>query len=164
MCTYTRNLKTTGCIWTFYTLKDCSIYYHRCLFSLLEPDLKTTGCICTFYTLKDCSIYYHRCLFSLLKPDVNGELWSKHASQSFSDKPFVRTYTKNVQHIERLLYCRRRSLCALELHERSNLRTMTSDTHWLFSDTTLCGYTASLYIHVHQYLVSSYASQQNSRT
>ena len=56
-----------------------------------------------------------------------------------------------IQHIEPLLYYRRHSLCGLKLHEISDWRAMASDTHQLFSDTTMCAYTASPYIH--HYLV-----------
>ena len=65
----------------------------------------------------------------------------------------------DVQHIERLLYYWRHSLCGLELHERSDWRATATDMHWLFFDTTLLytasPYTASQYI-LHHYLVCNY--------
>ena len=69
-------------------------------------------------------------------------------------------------HIERLLYYRKYSLCALELHERSYWRAKAPDMHRSFSDTALHVYTANLYIHVHvhHYLVHNSAWQQNSHT
>ena len=92
----------------------------------------------------------------------------KHTYQSHFDTPFVhashinyRSYV-DVLHIEQLLYYQKHSLCVLELHERSDWRTMTPNTHWSVTDTTLCAYTASLYIY--HYLVYNYAWQQNSHT
>ena len=97
---------------------------------------------------------------------------SKHAQQSFSDKPFVHIYLSanfenfksydDIEHMKRLLCYRRHSLCGLELHERSDWRATAPDMHRSFSDTTLCAYTASPYIH--RYMVHNYAWQQNSRT
>ena len=68
----------------------------------------------------------------------------------------------DIQHIKRLLYYQRHFLCVLELHERSHSRATAPDTHLSFSDTTLCAYTVSLYIH--RYFVRNYVWQQNSRT
>ena len=52
----------------------------------------------------------------------------------------------SILHIEQPLYYWRHSLCALELHERSDWKATPPDTHQSFSDTTLSTYTASLYI------------------
>ena len=57
-----------------------------------------------------------------------------------------------ILYIEQLLHYWRHSLCAIELHERSNWR---ADMHQLFSYTTLYVHTASPY--VHHYLLSNYA-------
>ena len=65
-------------------------------------------------------------------------------------------------HINPLLYCRKHSLCGLELHERLDWRATAPDTHRSFSDTTLFADTASPCIHC--YLVCNYAWQQNSCT
>ena len=46
----------------------------------------------------------------------------------------------DIQHIKRLLYYQRDSLCGLELHERSDWRATAPDTHQSFSDTTLHGH------------------------
>ena len=67
-----------------------------------------------------------------------------------------------VLHIEWPLYYRRHSLSSLELQERSDWKAMAADTHQSFSYTTLCAYTASLYIH--HYLLHNYAWQQNQHT
>ena len=95
---------------------------------------------------------------------------SKHTSQSLSDKPFVHTYTQlenygsymDVVHIEQLLDYWRHSLYGLELHKRFDCKARATDLLWLLSDTTLCVYTASRYIHC--YLVCNYTWQQNSHT
>ena len=86
----------------------------------------------------------------------------------FSNQPIVHTYMhtlKNTGHI--WMFCMTALLfetCShgLELYERSNWRATAPNTHWWFSDTTLCAFTASLYMH--HYLVQNYAWQQNSCT
>ena len=69
---------------------------------------------------------------------------------------------KDILHIERLLYYQRHSSCGLELYERSNWKATATDMHQLFTDATLCVYTASPYIL--PFLVCNYAWQQNSCT
>ena len=38
--TYTHNSKTIGCMWIFYLLNDCMLYYWRCQFTVLELDVR----------------------------------------------------------------------------------------------------------------------------
>ena len=114
-------------------------------------------------------LYSWRCLFSVLELDVRYE-WqvvspNMHCSLFLRSHLFVYSCIRHiletfrsyvyVQHIERLLYYWRYSLCGLELHERSNWRATTPDMLWSFSDTTLCANTPSPYIH--RYLVCNYA-------
>ena len=68
----------------------------------------------------------------------------------------------NVAQMELLLYYLRHFLYGLELHERFNWSTMAPDIHQFISDTTLCVYNASLYIHC--YLVLNCTWQQNLHT
>ena len=115
-------------------------------------------------------LYYKRC-------QAGCEIWmttyaSRQASQSFLGKPFVciqlylRHLTWKLQVIcGRLAYWTtanywKHYLCGLELHEKSYWRAMVPDTHCSLSGTTLCAYTASLYIH--SYFICYYAWQQNS--
>ena len=87
---------------------------------------------------------------------------SKHASRCLSDRPFVHTYTQlenyisymDVQHIERLLYYWRHSLCGLELHERFDWRAAGGErggqTHvsWSLIQHFVCILQARTYIAV----------------
>ena len=68
----------------------------------------------------------------------------------------------DILHIERLLYCQRHSLCALELHERSYWRATAPDTYQSFSDKTLCAYTASP--HMYMYIQSLFGAQLRMTT
>ena len=114
--TYTHNLKTTGCIRTFYIWNVCS-------------------------TIEDAYFWVRvACKIQLVS------YGSKHASESFSDTLFARTCTQlgtylsymDVLHIEWLLdYWRHFFVWFVELHKRSDGRAMTPDTHQWFYGTTL---------------------------
>ena len=118
-------------------------------------------------------LYYQRYLLSALELNARYEWWvmapEMHCNLFLISHLCVltritwnfRSYV-NVQHIKRLLYYRRHFLYSLELHERSDWRAMFPDMYQSFSDTTLCTYNASAYIHC--YLVHKYAWQQNLHT
>ena len=55
----------------------------------------------------------------------------------------------DILHMTWLLYYRRHSFCSLELHEKSDWRTVVPDTHHGCSVIQHCVHTASLYIHMY---------------
>ena len=130
VCTYTRNLKTTGHMRTLYISKDCMLCYRRCLFSVLELDA--------------------RYKWQVMPPNLHCSVFliSHLCKCTWNFRSYV-----DVQLIEWLRYYQRNYLRGLESHERFDWRATAPDTHWLFSNTTLC-----------VYLVRNYAWQQNSHT
>ena len=107
-------------------------------------------------------LYYWRCLFSVLELDVRYEWWFMPPNtycQSFSNRLFVciQLYLRHITWRLQVTcgHSAHRTtailldtfLCGLELHERSDWGATAPDTHCSFSGTTLCAYTASMYIH-----------------
>ena len=123
-------------------------------------------------------LYYQRCLIFCVRAgqEIHVQMpsyASKYASQPLSYRAFfiysiLDTKVENfrlyvdVQHIERMLYYCRYSLCGLELHQRTKWIPTAQDTNQSFSDITLGAYTASLY--KDRYSVCNYTWQQNSCT
>ena len=62
----------------------------------------------------------------------------------------------DVLQLKQLLYYQRDTLCSLELHEISDWTARAQNTHQSFSETTLCVYSATPYIH--RYLVHNYTT------
>ena len=122
--------------------------------------------------------YHQRCVFSVLELDVRYDWWvmGPNTYESFFPisylcvlicitKPIQVVYGHSAYHTTTLNP--RHFLCCLELHERSNWRATAPDMHRSISDTTLCAYTASLYIqryfillwsyvHTYKYLMTAY--------
>ena len=107
-------------------------------------------------------------LFSVLELNARYD-WrvvAPHTQHSLFQLLIFCTYTnklKTIGHIwtfstEWLFYYLTHSLWGLELHERSEWRVMAPDMHRSFPDATLCAYIASLYIHVHCYLMWNYTT------
>ena len=63
LCAYTRNSKTTGHVWTFYVLNDCStigdVYFMLELDARYNSRLLTSNMHCSLFRIIHLSVYLH---------------------------------------------------------------------------------------------------------
>ena len=192
VCTYMHNSKTTGCIRTFHILNDCftieDVYFvsWSCMqYTISKLWLQThiatafwcdVLCVLTLVTQKlpvvygpstyqmtalllEMSIFWVRTTCKILLVSYG----SKHASQSLFNKPFcILQVIYRFSVYQTIALLSKTFLVCLRVAWEILLESYAPDTHQSFSDTALCVYTASPYIH--PYFVSNYAWQQNSCT
>ena len=104
-------------------------YYRRCLFSVLELDER--------YKWRVISPNTHPILFPI----------SHLCALTRTTWKVLVIYERSAWSIKRLLHYCRHSWCSLDLLERSDWRATAPDTYRSSSDTTLCAYTSSPYMH-----------------
>ena len=161
---------TIGDLWSQTRIASPFGYDILCVHTLVTRKLQV---VCGRFTYRTTTLLSEMYIFCVRAGcDIGMAIYaSKHASESLSYKPFVRTYTHDLKSTGPIrTFCisndsstiQRHSLWWLELHENFHWRDTALGTHRSFLHRTLCVYTESPYIH--RYLVRNDAWQQTSRT